>query len=511
MIPVAGQAENVLEIRDADAGDVVWAIGPAGHATEPGQVSVMSHGARADGVTDDFAAFQAAVDAAAALGGATVLVPAGTYLIDISGHSGVILHDGVTIQGAGSAVTRLIARSPLTADGDLFSVTAGHQARIQDLTMTGPADWAGHIPQGVYHLGTGGALRLNRIAISGFLVAFKSDAGDVLMEIQNSDLASQQIVSFNASGAAGRMHATNCDVHGWGLASDNQYHGFYCHTGVSIHVDACRFYGATSGTLGFAVHQFNGSGAAAYSRVLHSSFAADIPQGILTNSQTRGLILGCAFENNSQNLASIRPNGDALILGCRFKNNSACINGNGGPALVEIRQCTFEGSSGKTLVNDVANSVWFVSDCAFPNRSVTSNSISEVANGGVTVLQRCRFSTSLYFGVHTTGNRPAAAIMGQSAALYDSTLDMPLWTDGTNWYGVQLTGRHQTRGATVAIDGGTIAHGLPSTPIVVRATGSVAGEFVSVTAIGSSTFTVAIKTHAGAAGTSQTIYWQADL
>jgi len=72
----------------------------------------------------------------------------------------------------------------------------------------------------------------------------------------------------------------------------------------------------------------------------------------------------------------------------------------------------------------------------------------------------------------------------------------------------QLSG--VTRGATATVaDGGTITHGLGSTPVVVLATGSVAGEIVSVTAIGATTFTVAIKLHDGTAGTSQTIYWQA--
>jgi hypothetical protein len=58
-------------------------------------------------------------------------------------------------------------------------------------------------------------------------------------------------------------------------------------------------------------------------------------------------------------------------------------------------------------------------------------------------------------------------------------------------------------------DGGTIAHGLSTTPTWVTCTPSVAGEFVSVTAIGAANFTVAIKAHNGAPGTTQTIYWRA--
>lgn len=62
--------------------------------------------------------------------------------------------------------------------------------------------------------------------------------------------------------------------------------------------------------------------------------------------------------------------------------------------------------------------------------------------------------------------------------------------------------------ATVA-DGGTITHGLVTTPTYVDVTGSVAGEFISVTALAADTFTVAIKKHDGSAGTAQTVYWRA--
>ena len=62
-----------------------------------------------------------------------------------------------------------------------------------------------------------------------------------------------------------------------------------------------------------------------------------------------------------------------------------------------------------------------------------------------------------------------------------------------------------------ATDGSTISHGLVTTPTNVRCTASVAGEFVSVTALSGSTFTVAIKKHDNTAGTSQTVYWEAEV
>jgi hypothetical protein len=66
-------------------------------------------------------------------------------------------------------------------------------------------------------------------------------------------------------------------------------------------------------------------------------------------------------------------------------------------------------------------------------------------------------------------------------------------------------------GAVSIADGGTITHGLAAAPTRVRVTPSVAGEMASVTALGATTFTVALKTHANGAGTTQTVYWQADV
>lgn len=65
-----------------------------------------------------------------------------------------------------------------------------------------------------------------------------------------------------------------------------------------------------------------------------------------------------------------------------------------------------------------------------------------------------------------------------------------------------------TRGVTASVaDGGTITHGHVKTPTSARVSASTASEFASVTAIGATTITVAIKKHDNSAGTTQTIYW----
>lgn len=74
---------------------------------------------------------------------------------------------------------------------------------------------------------------------------------------------------------------------------------------------------------------------------------------------------------------------------------------------------------------------------------------------------------------------------------------------------LRILGGNETTGATSVADGGTITHGLGTTPTLVTCTPTTSGEFVSVTAISSTTFTVAIKKHDNSAGTTQTVYWRA--
>lgn len=70
----------------------------------------------------------------------------------------------------------------------------------------------------------------------------------------------------------------------------------------------------------------------------------------------------------------------------------------------------------------------------------------------------------------------------------------------------------ENQGAAASVaDGGTIAHGCATTPSVATVSGSVAGEIVTVTSIDATNITVAIKGNDGSAGTTQTVYWRAEV
>mgnify|MGYP002700416460 CR=1 FL=1 len=67
------------------------------------------------------------------------------------------------------------------------------------------------------------------------------------------------------------------------------------------------------------------------------------------------------------------------------------------------------------------------------------------------------------------------------------------------------------KGKDIKSDGQIIGHGLSDTPNFVNATGSVAGDIITVTSISTTTFTVSVKDTAGSPGSSQLIYWEASL
>ena len=112
--------------------------------------------------------------------------------------------------------------------------------------------------------------------------------------------------------------------------------------------------------------------------------------------------------------------------------------------------------------------------------------------------------------IFTGAGAPAAVAIRVGDLYVDYTnggLYIATATGASNWVAIYLP---STYGAAASkTDGSTITHGFASAPTTVLVTGSVAGQIVTVSAIGATTFTVAIKTNLGDAGTAQTIYWEA--
>lgn len=123
--------------------------GPSGPVWADHEFNVKAYGAVGDFVADDTAAIQAAIDAAAAVGGGTVYIPASStdYLI-----TGVTLAAGVVLQGAGRRRSRLrctsLTASGITIHGASVGVKAA-QVGVRDLALIGPGRASGGTGYGV--------------------------------------------------------------------------------------------------------------------------------------------------------------------------------------------------------------------------------------------------------------------------------------------------------------------------------------------------------------------------
>jgi hypothetical protein len=131
------------------------------------------------------------------------------------------------------------------------------------------------------------------------------------------------------------------------------------------------------------------------------------------------------------------------------------------------------------------------------SRVICGNTIEHFVHG---VYISCESSTS---GVITTDN----LINSCTTPIYVSAPmgAIPKISNNTGYV------TENSGSAPTVADGGTIAHGCVKAPTKVTLTGSVAGEIVTVTSIDATNITVAIKKPDGSAGTTQTIYWRAEV
>jgi polygalacturonase len=82
------------------------------------------YGATGNGSTDDTAAIQNAINAAAAAGGGLAEVPAGTYMVNLGyqmGSAGLLMKPNVTLQLDAGATLKAMAGAPSSSDMVLFS------------------------------------------------------------------------------------------------------------------------------------------------------------------------------------------------------------------------------------------------------------------------------------------------------------------------------------------------------------------------------------------------------
>ena len=211
-----------------DLGDAIEAVqaelgtNPSGQAAtvaarlaNQAVINVKDYGATGDGVTDDTAAIQAAVDAAA--GSASVLFPAGVYkltsTVEVPATSHLVGQPGAEIK-----YTTTGPDSPQSA----FTIT-GSDVTIEDLTITGPRTSAAtlHNEWGIDAQGASTAARLERIVLRRLTMSMWGRACIRLRWVTGFTVSGCHLYDAGFQGFVGMSVSQ-------GVVADNHVHDILC-------------------------------------------------------------------------------------------------------------------------------------------------------------------------------------------------------------------------------------------------------------------------------------------
>jgi hypothetical protein len=217
-------------------------IGTAPAPSVAGNVDVSAFGAKGDGVTDDTAAIQKAVDSAAAGGGGVVTVPPGTYLV-----KGIKLRTGVSLIGSGAAT--VLEAPPGT--GSIIWFAAGKQTRIRIAHLVLDGGKAKQTDEGI-----GVSLRGNS-AVTELVVervTFQNHKGRAILIVgEHSDLMFSDIRIVDTDGTAIEIQSgkdiriDRAVILNPGGKSNARAHGIYTTYRSNVHnlsITNCRIEGA---------------------------------------------------------------------------------------------------------------------------------------------------------------------------------------------------------------------------------------------------------------------------
>ena len=151
-------------------------------------------------------------------------------------------------------------------------------------------------------------------------------------------------------------------------------------------------------------------------------------------------------------------------------------------------------------VNDVV-----ISSNIFQNSTTGYGVVYEDVNN-VLILGN-NFRNNLSYNLYAVGTNSKVYADGNMMDTVNASMDANTKLGQNLW----ATKYDRNSGSDNTADGGTITHNMRGTPTRVTCTTSVASEFCSVTTIGATTFTVAIKKHDNSAGTTQPIYWSSEM
>lgn len=184
-------------------------------------ISVKDFGAAGDGITDDTAALQAAVNAIKAAGSGKLRIPAGNYKISSTAISLASSSTGITIEGDGSSASTITQSTASTdsfdASGTTGLILRGIGFAGGGVTLTNPSatlidSCSLGTPSGVGLTLSGGTRTTLRDCTIGGSTISVAAAASTALSITGGRLTAAIGVKF--SGASGQFYASNVEFDG---------------------------------------------------------------------------------------------------------------------------------------------------------------------------------------------------------------------------------------------------------------------------------------------------------
>lgn len=475
--------------------------------------NVKAYGAVGDGVTDDTTAIQAALDAAAAAAaGGMVYLPAGTYAITTT----LSLASNLAFVGAGRGVTTITYTGTTGATSpNLIAFAHGNTSNV----------YIGHFTL------NGGGTTGDALSSNGGIVLYAGGTDHTITNITIDDVEVHHVNMYGIWLYKGdRVVVRGCYSHNnltEGIANnstnvaisdcyvyDNDYEGIGCYAGSeNVQITNCHAVGCT---YGFLVAEDT----AKEVTVSNCRSSGATYAGFSVNGGSYVTLSNCIAEDTGSGSHPgfyIYPYAVGPVNSYHIDLVNCQAIGNHGTGFLVSNGCSYITMTNCRAIGNTGDGFFIDSPYVqLKNVQAFNNGSDAVNYHGVRMYTNA--TSCLIDGVLAGNTSGVVQEVGVRLASGSSGIVRNCQGTGGNsayFNPEQVAGSWKTdsRGgaaATVA-DGGTIAHGLMLAPTRATVCASVAGEFATVTTLDATNITVAIKKHDNSAGTTQTIYWEAEV
>jgi hypothetical protein len=402
-----------FEVGITDAQNVTYSQGGTGSVSRTVEnklqesVSVKDFGAVGDGVTDDTAAIQAAIDATF-----SVFIPEGSYKIT----SSLNLRTNQTLYGGGQGLTRLIGDPAVDGalDTGLLSVDGKGDISIKDmrLTLVGTQSYS----RGVLISGSSDQVLLERLVVSGFGTNIELDGSEGAVA---GTISRCKIIDCYGSGATS----------GYGIKLENATHTTVqdCYT-YSNHLDGIKIRASSPNTvIRGGVSYSNGTGASNGNGIDLLSGGSEITISGFECYENNGA--GIYIKTDISLLPTLGEVGNITVADCVSHNNDGGNNDG-----IQITR-----NSGGVGPDPFVGNIIITGGRYYENR--TGVSISRARNVVVTGVSAY---DNQFFGMALTQTTDVS-ISGTS--IIHNNLS------GLNYYGLQIASSHRVSVADTKIIG----------------------------------------------------------